>query len=227
MSSNPLQTGEPDEHALGAFSPAIWEAVRQLLRSRGYAVDVGCDRWQFAVELDRLEKLGVTSSDLRWLVLKGFLEHQRELTVAEDRSRRFEPCANLRFSPASNFLLAEAAVPLVESQADLESDRVWQRTDDIVKPQTPRWDSDERILWVGNQVVKEYRVRSPNQEAVLSAFEEERWPRYVDDPLSPTPEQNPKQRLRDTIKWLNSNQRNSLIRFSGDGTGERVGWRFT
>ena len=77
---------------------------------------------------------------------------------------------------------------------------------------------------MGNLIVKEYRVRSPNQEAALSAFQEEQWPHYIDDPLSPMPDQSPKQRLRDTVKRLNENQKNRLIRFRGDGTGERVRW---
>ena len=67
-------------------------------------------------------------------------------------------------------------------------------------------------------------MRSLNQETVLSAFQEEGWPHYIDDPLAPAVEQNPKQRLRDTIKGLNSNQRRRLLRFRGDGTGERVRW---
>lgn len=225
MSLELPQTELPDENALAAFSEGVWQVIRQLLQCRRYAADVGCDRWQFAVEIDRLEKLGVTSSDLRWLVLKGFLEHQRELTAADDRSRRFSPGANLRFAPDSSFLLAEVAVPLVEARTEVASLSAPSATI-ADRPLTPSWDSEDRVLRVGGIVVKEYRVRSPNQEAVLAAFQEEGWPRYVDDPLSPTPEQNPKQRLRDTIKWLNANQKNPMVRFRGDGTGERVGWRF-
>ena len=90
----------------------------------------------------------------------------------------------------------------------------------------PSWDGLNRVLSLGEQIVKEYRVPSPNQEAVLTTFQEEGWPHYVYDPLIPLAksEQCPKFRLRDTIKCLNANQKNPLIRFRGDGTGERVGW---
>jgi hypothetical protein len=77
---------------------------------------------------------------------------------------------------------------------------------------------------VGEYLIKRFRVPSPNQEAVLDAFQEEGWPRSVDDPLSPVADQLPKRRLRDTIKCLNLNQAHRAIRFRGDGTGQRVSW---
>ena len=63
-----------------------------------------------------------------------------------------------------------------------------------------------------------------NQEAILTAFQEEGWPARIDDPLPPHPEQDPKRRLNDTIKCLNRKQSQSLIHFRGDGTGEAVIW---
>ena len=54
--------------------------------------------------------------------------------------------------------------------------------------------------------MKQYRVPSFCQEAILEAFEEEGWPPAIDDPLPPHPEQDPKRRLRNTIKSLNANQ---------------------
>ena len=64
-----------------------------------------------------------------------------------------------------------------------------------------------------------------NQQAILVAFEEEGWPRSIDDPLPyiPTKRLN-KERLHATIRCLNANQANRLLRFRGDGTGERVLW---
>jgi hypothetical protein len=62
------------------------------------------------------------------------------------------------------------------------------------------------------------------QEAILIAFEEERWPPRIDDPLPGSPDLLPKRRLHDTIKSLNRNQKNRLVRFMGDGTGEGVRW---
>ncbi len=83
------------------------------------------------------------------------------------------------------------------------------------------------MLYVGEDVVKRYRVPSPTQEAVLNAFEEEDWPARIDDPLRPEPDQNVKRHLNDTIRRLNRNRRLPLIHFSGDGTGTGVLWELT
>ena len=205
----------------------IRAAMAQLLAARDYARDVQCNPWEFAIEIDRLTSLGVTASDLRWLVMKGYLEHACEVTGPADATRRFERRNNLALTKASCFLLADAvSIPLENLIAGPEAVGTTVQDAAVLGRSMwlPHWDADDRTLYVGRQVVKEYRVRSPNQEAVLSAFEEEHWPHYIDDPLSPVGDQNPKQRLRDTIKCLNANQKKRLLRFRGDGTGERVRW---
>jgi hypothetical protein len=63
-------------------------------------------------------------------------------------------------------------------------------------------------------------------EAILAAFQEEKWTARIDDPLPPVPEQDSKRRLSDTITCLNRNQKHQLIRFHGDGTGEGIIWEF-
>ena len=69
-----------------------------------------------------------------------------------------------------------------------------------------------------------YSYSSPNQEAVLAAFEEEQWPRRIDDPLRPVVNMDAKMRLRNTIRTLNVKQENLLIHFRAAGTGEHVIW---
>ena len=91
----------------------------------------------------------------------------------------------------------------------------------------PRWDGKDRILYLGQQIVKRYGRRSPNQEMVLNAFEEEGWPRHMDNPLPPKSGVVTKCRLHDTIRWLNRQQENELLRFLGDGSGEGVFWELT
>jgi hypothetical protein len=88
----------------------------------------------------------------------------------------------------------------------------------------PRWERESRVLYLGQRVVKRYRRPSPNQDIVLSAFQEEGWPRRIYDPLPPKDEVVIKNRLHATIKWLNRNQEDRLLRFRGDGSGEAVCW---
>ena len=88
----------------------------------------------------------------------------------------------------------------------------------------PHWDRATRVLRVGGHVVKQYRVPSSTQEVILAAFQEEGWPPRLDDPLPPVRNGYPKDRLRDAIRHLNANQKNRLIRFRGDGTGQGILW---
>jgi hypothetical protein len=221
--------GEPQRPSeTGDLAAPMRAALAQLLKARQYARDLGCPHWEFAVEIDRLTGLGATTSDLRWLVKKGYLEHAYEVTQPGDPSRRFQTAQNLAFAEGSCFCLTDPALSSLEGEgsdpeaSDSGSNSVAEAPAEAVL--LPRWDAEDRTLYLGRRVVKEYRVPSPNQEAVLAAFQEEGWPHYVDDPLSPVGDQSPKQRLRDTIRCLNANQANNLIRFRGDGTGERIRW---
>jgi len=88
----------------------------------------------------------------------------------------------------------------------------------------PKWDRDRQKLSVENSIVKHFKVPAPNQEVILAVFEEEGWPTSIDDPLSPHPVIDPKQRLHDTINSLNRNQKNRLIHFRGNGSGRGILW---
>jgi hypothetical protein len=89
----------------------------------------------------------------------------------------------------------------------------------------PHWDGEKRLLLWQERIVKSFRVPAPNQELILASLEEEGWPEQVDDLLPVAHAIDPKARLHDTIKGLNRNQVHGLLRFVGDGTGRRVGWR--
>lgn len=88
----------------------------------------------------------------------------------------------------------------------------------------PHWNGECQELCLGELIIKRFKVPAPNQERILAVFEEEKWPRRVDDPLPPCPDLNAKRRLHDTIVTLNRHQENRLIRFSGDGRGQGVQW---
>jgi hypothetical protein len=96
----------------------------------------------------------------------------------------------------------------------------------LVTLKRPRWNGQLRELRCGELLVKEFRRPAPNQELVLTAFEEEGWPTQIDDPLPGTAGVDPRQRLHDTIIRLNRNQRNHLVHFRGDGSGKGVRWEW-
>ncbi len=109
-----------------------------------------------------------------------------------------------------------------EAAQSLRQDRLSSGHDSAL---IPCWDGQLRELRCGGRLVRRFRMRSPNQETVLSAFQEEGWPHRIDDPLPPRPGQSSKRRLHDTIKSLNRHQENRLLCFVGDGTGQGIRWK--
>lgn len=91
---------------------------------------------------------------------------------------------------------------------------------------TPRWDAAGCNLWLGNRLVKRFRVPAAMQECILAAFEEECWPPRIDDPLPPDGRllQTRQDRLHDAVENLNGHQREARIHFYRDGTGTGVCW---
>ena len=212
-------------------------ALAMLLESYQYAQDVGCELWEFAVEYEHLRDHGLTASDWRWLHLKGLVDHARELTVSGEAKRTFRHGGVLKLSKRTCFVLTEAGVqfaqdhvvrgPTLSASPAPESPALPhnRRQVDLLNT-VPTWDRDRQQLRVGQSVVKEFKVPAPNQETILAAFQEENWPPRIDDPLPPEGDIEPKRRLHDTINSLNRNQKEPLLRFFGDGSGQGARWEF-
>lgn len=217
--------------------PAVMEGLRLLRKANTYALDVGSDRWEFAVEVQQFYHLNLSNNDLRWMIAKGLAEHRQELSTCQDEGRTFANHGCMTFSATSALVITElgrALVsrldPLVQERAACESmDHGVHSALSMPSAETsaeikPTWDAERRELRVRGELVKWFRVPAASQETVLAAFEEESWPPYIDDPLPTVKDSVPKQRLRNAIKRLNENQKNRLIRFHGNGEGEGIGW---
>jgi hypothetical protein len=258
-------TSQSEREVLLVLSPQLRNGLRELLTASDYALNLACSPWDFSVEIGRILPLGVTTSDLRWLIKCGHLSHAREITGPHDTDRRFDSqFQSLAFFDNTCFVLTETGRALLRinpSAEDVSSLRLAHgdgQTGDSTEPELapaapitvrqhnpliaqepvllsygsrlaigtkPVWDRTTRMFMVGEHLVKHFRVPSPNQAAVLDAFQEEGWPHSVDDPLSPLPDQQQSRRLRDTIKCLNQHQISRVVRFRGDGTGQRVLWQ--
>ena len=82
-----------------------------LLEADENAKDLHHDCWDFAVELESLQAAGLTNSDLRWLIYKGYVEHAREITLSGDQRRTFRPNRNATFHKRTSFVLLEHGIP--------------------------------------------------------------------------------------------------------------------
>jgi hypothetical protein len=233
MSSLPhaMQETQPPEAAESDLvSLEVQSALHLLQKSNAYAEDVGQDIWQFATEIGLLRKLGLSDSAMRWLLCRGEVLHADEITKICDSRRSFRALGMFTLTPTTCFI----SKPLNHTgqrfssfggQISIESCDCFPTPE----PQklTPFWDDIRHELLLGERVVKRFKHKSRNQEAILATFQEDGWPYRVFDPLSPIPDCDPKRRLNDTIKGLNHHQENALIRFRGDGTGEAVIWELT
>lgn len=212
------------------------EALRLLAEARRYAQELERSEWDFALEIEALQKVGCTVSELRWLVCKGYVMHAREVTMVGESSRTFRPArsAGLKFSRRTCFVLTDPgyqfasgliACPSIGSPTPAEEPNLnGSDRKTVAAAPYPKWDRDRQELRLGKVVIKQFKVPAANQERVLAAFEEEGWPVRIDDPLPPAGDQDPKRRLHDTINSLNRNQKRSLIRFVGDGSGQGIRW---
>jgi hypothetical protein len=210
--------------------------VEYLLEARNAARDLGLGTWEFAVDLPALRAAGGTDSELRWALVMRFAEHRVEVTTRGATERSFRAVANLQLMDKSCFVLTAAGEEFATKAQRPARPRVFPRSpspEGVVcrlpaggPGLNPHWDPDCRVLRVGEATVKAYRVPAANQELILGAFEELRWPPSIDDPLPPRDGLDPKRRLHDTINSLNRNQLRCLLKFRGKGDGQGVSWEF-
>src|SRR5258708_10766540 len=81
------------------------KAFALMLEAADYATEIDCSPWDFAVEVNELRGIGLTNNDLRWLVVKGYVEHAREIAAAVLGTRRFRPAVNLDLSRKTCLIL--------------------------------------------------------------------------------------------------------------------------
>ena len=208
----------------------------ELVKAKCLSHDAGCDLWDFAVGIVALRRLGLTESDLRWLLHKSYIEHAYETTNVSDSRRLFDPVFTSCFKRRSCFTLTASGYEYAKALQGKAGDpihlgepaapvRVSFEKAELARPQ---WNRSRHELSIADIIVKQFRWPARNQESILDAFEEEGWPSDgIYDPLPPEADKDSKQRLRDTIRCLNRYQTRFYLRFRGDGTGQRVLWEFT
>ncbi|OAI47465.1 hypothetical protein AYO44_09545 [Planctomycetaceae bacterium SCGC AG-212-F19] len=202
----------------GATPPSFRLALQILARARAYAEQLHVDVWDFAVEIDVLRAAGIDNSDLRLLTCQGYIDHAEERTPLAKERRTFARAGPLILSSHTCFVLTAQGLAQLAANPPVPASLPENNH------ATPHWDAQLRELRLAGQLVKRYRVPAPNQELILSAFEEEGWPNHIDDPLPPLRDVCPKRRLNDAIWCLNRNQNRRLIRFAGNGNGRGLRW---
>jgi len=203
------------------LTQSIIPGLQLLADGLRYAEALNSSPWEFAVGVRELRAAGCTDNDLRFLVVQGYVECAVE--VPGQKRRRFGKQKNHLLNGNTCLVLTSLGMDLVVEVGAGSRNGAYQgkRADAALHPRFMR-----RVLWAGTKVVKKFRQPAESQETILLAFEELYWDHEMDDPLSPSPDIDAKQRLRQTIANLNRHQINPLIHFFGNGTGEKVGWEW-
>jgi hypothetical protein len=226
MNHNGASAGGPKKPHKLSISDGIRAALALLTRARDCADDVSADRWDFGLEIGQLYAAGLTITDLRWMVARGFVAHADETSAHGDVHRSFTPSRGLTFLPTTCIVLTHEGAALAVSENAAPRDDI-PGANGQSTPQaspSPRWDAARRELSFGDRTVKRFHVPAKNQEVILSAFQKSNWPRSIDDPLADELDIDPKIRLNDVVYRLNNKQLARLIRFHVNGHGNGVYW---
>jgi hypothetical protein len=234
----------PEEPTSLPMDDNLCAPLALLWRAYACAQDAHAAPWDFALEIGKLYEAGLTITDLRWLVVKGFVEHGAETSVYGDAHRSFTRSEGFNFLPTTCVVLTkkgtafacqvlQTAAAANAAEEPLDGPRKAEPGSEIppgngeAQPEAtlkPHWDPVRRVLSLGHRIVKQFHVPAGNQEDILSAFQEEGWPEHIDDPLTGNHGVEPKTRLNNAIYRLNRNQMMRLIRFHGNGNGNGVRW---
>jgi hypothetical protein len=214
-------------------SPAVTRnrPLRELLKAYRHAQALGISPWEFAVGVPELRHSGLTETDLRWLVEKGYAEHGTEATCPQHEQRTFQRAVNLQLSEQSCFILTAAGARWAAKVAARgaggpaavgETNGKANAADPDAE--LPSWDAAQHTLSWRGQVVKRFKEEAPCQEAILSAFQAANWEDCIEVVLPQELRADVKRRLRDAVRNLNRSVRPHL-HFSQEGCGSRVRWR--
>ena len=92
----------------------IVTSLTMLLRARDTARDLNFDPWEFAVGLPELVAAGLTGTDVRWLIAKGYVLQALERVKPRGKRRSFRRQANFVLTPRSCFILTAAGADLLD-----------------------------------------------------------------------------------------------------------------
>jgi hypothetical protein len=227
--------GHPQDHP-PILPEASWlKKVRPglllLHQAADMARDFRHDSWDFAVEQESLLQAGLTSNDLRGLLCLEWVHQATEQPRPGGAARSFQPPAGLNLAPHTCFVLTargrDGLTRLLAAEADpSDCPGAAPATPGDRPPTLPHWDKDHGELWFGSVLVKRFGQRAANQEAILDAFEEEGWPRFIFNPISPKDDLDDQVRLRRAVTRLNEAQSHPLIRLHVVRGGEEISWEY-
>ena len=172
MNDNGTPQDGPEESNDLPISGGIRAALALLQHALDCAKDAQAPPWDFALEIGQLYAAGLTITDLRWMVVKEFVEHADETSVHGNEHRSFTPGRGLNFVPTTCVLLTIKGAALAARENAASPDEIpgangKSRPEASLKPQ---WDAARRELSLGGRMVKQFHVPARNQELICQRF---------------------------------------------------------
>jgi hypothetical protein len=184
--------------------------------------------WPCAVPVRDLWAAGVDNVVLCGLQLLRCIDHRWERSEHRRGERPFERLGPGKISGRSCFVLTRQGRSFIDDMIAGEptglDGRLLGQEMGGTQPRPNYVREDRVLLWQGRLVKQFPRQPAQNQVLVLTAWEEQQFRSPLLDPLPRSDGVDPRKRFHDTIKALNHNQVNPLLRFRGNGTVEGAIW---
>jgi hypothetical protein len=213
MTASPTGTA-PGSSPTVRFS-GIHQAMHLLAEAQRRAFTQGCPPWHRAIAWLKLRRAGLTAAGLLWLVSNGFVDHAEYPRDGE---------AVPPDGSADLLTITRSTRLVLTGPGRKFLDGCTLQPEDELPPVVPYWNQSLRRLHFGPHLVKVFKQPAPVQDLVFRAFEEDGWAARIDSPLTPGPDQDPKEHLSDTVEHLNRARKQRFIQFGGDGCEEGIVW---
>lgn len=188
---------------------------------------------RYWLDFDEIVTVGGVLDDRSPIVLPATITAEEDDPV-DDSQQTVRDLPTTELSGPSD----DAGEVPVEAASSEEPDTKWEKVHKSIRQGVkPDWDGS--CIWIGEEIVKEYKYDAPTQRPLLDAFQKASWPEELDDPFRIQAEmavekakgKNPKfvkelymAKRRDAVKALNRDQQ--YIRFLSTKAGYGVRWEW-
>ena len=202
-------------------SDHLRDALWLLLRAYDYAKELDHDVWSFAVEMPVLSTAHLTTSDLRWLACKGYVDHACETTKPDDHERHFSRNGAAMFTPETCVVLTSvgcfswnATFAAKQSCHRHRQNLAWPSAASPLprmQPRPPEVGSRSTAIafrWSGGEGIQAPLAQSRNGACGIRG---RRLAGADRRSSQPGPNLDPRRRLRRHHKAMNRNQKRTLL----------------
>ncbi len=178
----------------------------------------------FAISVLDFRHVGLTDHHFRRLVVEGNVKIGVEQTRPRGGRRQFRWLTDLSgdFSPNTYFVLTAQGVAWAEKRLGRPEASLKKPNPTTIGAQVlaPCWVEDQCELWHLGSPVLAYAKLAPNPFCLFEEFEKRGWPGVIENPFCPDDE-----KLRNTVKKVNSRLKGQMLYFVVRHGGQKAGWK--